>query len=492
MHTIYWWSLSLLLLCCSGVSSASSLSTFTASYSSVTTSPQSSAASACSKLKGMAGLFPNYTAAGVSGSGGGGACIWRTYSETLVYYGTWSSITTSCPFGDNGSSCNASCDLPNVMEGGQCITPINECAAGSGTSTGWKKTWPSFDAYNSDPGKPKCTTSQNGCSVDICSENGTSECGQDGLTGQYACFGNGTYTGDQQDASEGGDVDGCEGAACQPPPPVTSSSQQSCTPNVNGSFTCVKNDVSSQFSGSECTVGSVGGSTGYVCVKPDYVPQSHDKTTQDVVTETTNPDGSKTTVTETTTNHTTCKAGACTTTTTTTTTTNGTNPDGSPGDSSTVCTGDKCDNPATDKDESKEEESEEEVERTASGGDCSASLSCEGDAIDCAVLEQQKLMRCSMDWETQKGAVIAEAGKAEYQLQTDEIDVGDLFSGPSAARWLTASCPADRSIYLSLTGSSITFSWQFICDYASGLGNLLVALASLFFAVYVGRAFGGS
>ena len=100
-------------------------------------------------------------------------------------------------------------------------------------------------------------------------------------------------------------------------------------------------------------------------------------------------------------------------------------------------------------------------------------------------------MRCSLDWDTQKGAVIAEAGRAEYQLQTEEIDASSLFSGPSAARWLSASCPADRSIYLTLTDSSITFSWSFVCQYASALGNLLVALASLFFAVYVGRAFGG-
>lgn len=475
--------LSLSLFCYSGVSNASTLYSWAGKSTAANpagsySSPELACQSYHAALKAKPGFNEDQR-----------FCKYEGSSQTV-----WTIVRSAqnCPLGDNGISCNSSCDLPKVMEAGQCVTPVDQCAASSGQATGWKKTWASYEAYNADQAKPKCVTSQNGCAVDICGATGSSQCGLSGQTGEYACFGNGSYTGVSQESSEGGDVDGCEGSACQPPPPVASSSQQSCTPNNNGSFTCVKNDVSSQFSGSDCTVGSVGGSTGYVCVKPDYVPQSHDKTTQDVVTETTNPDGSKTTVKETTTNHTTCKAGACTTTTTTTTTTNGTNPDGSPGDSSTVCTGDKCDNPATDKDESKEEEAEEEVERTASGGDCSASLSCEGDAIDCAVLEQQKLMRCSMDWETQKGAVIAEAGKAEYQLQTDEVDVGDLFSGPSAARWLTASCPADRSIYLSLTGSSITFSWQFICDYASGLGNLLVALASLFFAVYVGRAFGGS
>lgn len=484
MRTIYWWSLSLLLLCYSGVSNAAAYSWISPTNSNIY---GDSPMAACIKFNSgnATGMTFQMSASGIDGS-----CL---YNGANFYANYIQRTGTTCPV--SGQTYNTStgvCNCPSgtSLQGGQCISN-NPCAAGANTPTGWKKQWASFDAYNSDSGKPKCQTSQNGCAVDICGDNGTMQCGQSGTTGAYACFGNGTYTGAQQDPSEGGDVDGCEGDACQPPPPVTSSSQQSCTPNVNGSFTCVKNDVSSQFSGSECTVGSVGGSTGYVCVKPDYVPQSHDKTTQDVVTQTTNPDGSKTTVKETTTNHTTCKAGVCTTTTTTTTTTNGTNSDGSPGDSSTVCTGDKCDNPATDKDESKEEEGEEDVERTASGTDCSASLSCEGDAIDCAVLEQQKLMRCSMDWETQKGAVLAEAGKAEYQLQTDEIDAGSLFNGASAARWLSPSCPADRTVHLTLTNSSIVFSWQFICDYASGLGNLLVALASLFFAVYVGRAWGG-
>lgn len=485
MRSIYLWSLSLLLLCFSGVSSASTLVWWYTDLSSVRHADPSTACDAAVN-------YPYFYFASFSWDTGG-PCH-GTYNEgssgpfiTNVRKGT-----EQCSFGhqEGAIQCNASCDAPNVMENGQCVSPPPDaCSANTGQPTGWKKTWPSFDAYDSDSAKPKCTTSQNGCAVDICGQGGSSSCGQSGSTGEYACFGNGTYTGVSQAPSEGGDVDGCEGAACQPPPPVTSSSDQSCTPNQGGTFTCTRNDVTEQFSSSQCTVGSVGGATGYQCVKPDYVPQSDNKTTTDVVTDTTNPDGSSTKVTDTTVDRTTCKAGTCSTTTTTTTTTNNTNSDGSPGSSSTECTGDKCDNPATPEDESEEEE---EVERTAEGGECSAALVCEGDAIDCAILEQQKLMRCSMDWETQKGAVLAEAGKPEYALETEERDVAGFFTGPSTARWLTASCPADRVINLATTGTSITFSWDFVCQYASGLGNLLVALASLFFAVYVGRAFGGS
>lgn len=111
--------------------SASTLTVYIATYSGMSTSPQSSASSACSKLKGMGGLFPNYTSAGSSGSGSGGACIWRTSSDTLVYYGTWSMSTANCPYGDNGTQCNVSCPSPNVMSGGQCVSPPPTCTGDS-------------------------------------------------------------------------------------------------------------------------------------------------------------------------------------------------------------------------------------------------------------------------------------------------------------------------------------------------------------------------
>jgi hypothetical protein len=44
---------------------------------------------------------------------------------------------------------------------------------------------------------------------------------------------------------------------------------------------------------------------------------------------------------------------------------------------------------------------------------------------------------------------------------------------------------------LRSVNASVTVSWSFVCQYASSLGPLVVALASLFFAIYVGRAWGG-
>jgi len=373
--------------------------------------------------------------------------------------------------------------------------PLN-CAAKAGQSTNWRAEYDSLEAYDQNP--IRCTTSQGGCAVDVC-ESGTHECQVEGRTGKFVCVGKGgKYTGDPQAATTGPSVDGCEGLACESKPPQESSSDKNCTPptTTNGvtTHTCVSESNTNQFADSNCAVGSVNGVQGLHCTSPDYVPESNDKTKTDKITESNNPDGGKTTTTESKTDQTKCKAGNCSSSSTTTNTTTTTNGNGQTTGESSTCSGDRCDDPSTpgrDESEEEPEEEDEPVERTASGDACSASLSCEGDAIDCAILRQQKAMRCSLDWDTQKGAVIAEAGRSEYQLQTDEIDASSLFSGPSAGRWLSASCPADRSIYLTLTDSSITFSWSFVCQYASALGNLLVALSSLFFAVYVGRAFGG-
>lgn len=403
----------------------------------------------------------------------------------------------SCPTGQVYNSSNGTCAAPTCPAGqtwnGTSCETDNQCAAKAGQSTNWRAEYDSMSAYDSNP--IRCTTSQGGCAVDVC-DSGSHTCQVDGRTGKFVCTGQGgKYTGQPNSPSNGTGVDGCEGPACQPSPPQTSSSDKSCTtPAVASgvtSYTCVTESNSNQFADSNCAVGDLNGVTALHCTSPDYVPESNDKTKTDDVSQTSNPDGGKTTTTESTVDQTKCKAGDCSSTSTTTTTETTTDGSGEVTGENSQCTGDRCDDPSTPQDESEEEEKEEEPKREVTGQDCSSGLSCVGDAIDCAVLRQLKEQRCSMDWETNKSAVLAEAGKSEYQLGTDEIDAADLFSGPSAGRWLSPTCPADRVIHLATTGTSITFSWSFVCQYASGLGNLLVALASLFFAVYVGRAFGG-
>lgn len=47
------------------------------------------------------------------------------------YLGSVYKYPQNCPYGDNGTQCNSSCDAPKVMENGQCVTP-KDCSAHDG------------------------------------------------------------------------------------------------------------------------------------------------------------------------------------------------------------------------------------------------------------------------------------------------------------------------------------------------------------------------
>jgi len=130
-------------------------------------------------------------------------------------------------------------------------------------------------------------------------------------------------------------------------------------------------------------------------------------------------------------------------------------------------------------------------ESTVRGADCDKPLQCTGDAVQCAALNYQKQSRCAEIYDVPaQNFVKAQISKDEYQLEETDISTTSLFTdGTSAGRWLPSACPAPKSF--SITGVSTSLSMQPACDAASALGPLFVALASLFFAVYVGRSFGG-
>lgn len=451
----YFINLFILFLFFSSSSNASSLSTYTASYSGITTSQQSSASTACSKLKGLGGLFPNYSAAGASGSGGGGACIWRTSSDTLVYYGTWAMASTSCPFGDNGFSCNSSCDSPKIMEGGQCITPVNPCTAKKDQQIPYIQKFPSFDAYTSS-----CTGSVDGCALNTCA--GVSSCGTNGETGEFACWGTGKYTGEQQPVADG--------TASNPPPmpePTTTDSSQSCTaPAVNDgatTYTCVTDSNATEFSSSNCAVGTVNGVQGLHCTKPDYVPEAATNKRTDVIkTEATADGGTKTTTTSTSENkH--CTSGVCTNTTTTTTTTTTKDGAGKVTGETSTCTGAKCEGPT---DETKpEEEGMGEAKFSGKGG-------CEGSD-------------CDVDAFNPFGTDVVPGYSDSLNAALSGIKRSPIGSAVSNIRWPTGgSCPVYS---MQLFNSSISVAEH--CTVWDSVGSTLRAVFLAIWAFAAVRVF---
>lgn len=291
---------------------------------------------------------------------------WQVTGHSVSYVSATSyRCTLSLRYPSNGSTTTSAksinrggteCVSPAVYNAstGLCDAPVNKCEEKEGQSTLFIEKFDSFDDY-----KASCTVSIDGCQIDTCS-GPAATCGTDGKTGEFACIGTGTFTGDPSV--------GTETPATTPAPPVpeptTTDQSQSCTPpSVNGStttYTCVTESNATEFANSNCAVGTVNGVQGLHCTEPAYVPEHDSKKREDQVSEVTNPDGSKTTTTTSTTTTTHCAAGACNTTTNVTTTTSGKDANGNPTGTTTTCKGDNCDNPTTPgKDESEEEGDDE-------------------------------------------------------------------------------------------------------------------------------------
>jgi len=74
-------------------------------------------------------------------------------------------------------------------------------------------------------------------------------------------------------------------------------------------------------------------------------------------------------------------------------------------------------------------------------------------------------------------------------LKEETIDVASYFS--TGTRFLPSGCPAPKQLYISTLGRNLSLSWEPLCNFAGALSFIVVAMASLFFVVYVGRSFGG-
>lgn len=125
------------------------------------------------------------------------------------------------------------------------------------------------------------------------------------------------------------------------------------------------------------------------------------------------------------------------------------------------------------------------------GEACDLDLICEGDALQCAILRQQKTDRCNWELNEKNIKQIADSFTGDkYELGESTTDIGLSFnSALSSPRFLPSGCPAPQRI--TIQGRSYSLTWAYVCDFASGLSYVIVALAGLFFVVYVGRGFGG-
>lgn len=225
------------------------------------------------------------------------------------------------------------------------------------------------------------------------------------------------------------------------------------------------------------------------CTAGSPSPEFTETKTTEKTDKTTNPDGSTKTTNTKTTDKTTCKGvKPCTSTSKTETTETGTDSEGKPTDEKTECTGDHC-KPG---DEEGEEEEEEGDESMVSGDQsCGATPSCEGDAIQCAILRQTHKSRCDQE-EFQdlspekiadaKSSLESEFAGADYQPLTAGVEGTFNLEGMlDTSSSIGGSCPSLPDITFTINGQTKTFSFMTwlaeLCKYAVWFSYLLVAFA---------------
>lgn len=133
---------------------------------------------------------------------------------------------------------------------------------------------------------------------------------------------------------------------------------------------------------------------------------------------------------------------------------------------------------------------------SAGGLACNQPLTCEGDPVQCAILRTQKEQLCSdldgADFEGRKGEIESLFSGPDFQREADEEVTVPSFVTGITRFFPSNSCPADASVSLSsFGGRTLKFTYEPICSFATALGPLIVIAATVFAALYVGRAFGG-
>jgi len=114
-----------------------------------------------------------------------------------------------------------------------------------------------------------------------------------------------------------------------------------------------------------------------------------------------------------------------------------------------------------------------------------ASQNCTGDAVQCAIAQEQYKRNCQLFEQTGATRTIGEEAIArgdtkasDHPGATGNITTTSVGSMVDTTDLISGSCPADQSVSMP-GGRSVVMPWSQICTPAGWLGNLLVGLTSL-------------
>jgi len=176
-----------------------------------------------------------------------------------------------------------------------------------------------------------------------------------------------------------------------------------------------------------------------------------------------------------------CKNGVCTTTTTTTiTTTNNSTGASTTTSNTTVSTqGQKgfcAENPGVKICDTGEDDG------SAFGGSCGSGFTCEGDAIQCAIAQEQHRRACKLFDDTSEESQLYQSNKGKEGNQTTNLpgnETVNIAGRIDSSDALGASSAGIADLNVTVLGESITLPFSMLNPYLSALGNLLLAVSFL-------------
>jgi hypothetical protein len=166
-----------------------------------------------------------------------------------------------------------------------------------------------------------------------------------------------------------------------------------------------------------------------------------------------------------------CVGGQCTTTTTTTKTT--TNPDGS-----TTTTSSTSSKTESEGDYCRENPKAQQCEEGSWGGSCSAGFACDGDAVMCAIAQDQHKRNCTLFdnatpqsqlFDTEKNKTGSQVENENKSIGAGSFDTSDALGG--------GSCIGDKQVTVMGWTGSLPFS--LVCAQLAILGNVLLVVSFL-------------
>jgi len=176
-----------------------------------------------------------------------------------------------------------------------------------------------------------------------------------------------------------------------------------------------------------------------------------------------------------------CKNGVCTTTTTTTTTTTNNSTGASTTTSNTTVStqGQKgfcAENPGVKICDTGEDDG------SAFGGACGSGFTCEGDAIQCAIAQEQHRRACKLFDDTSEESQLYQSNKGKEGNQTTNLpgnETVNIAGRIDSSDALGSSAAGIADLNVTVLGQSISLPFSMLNPYLAALGNVLLAVSFL-------------